>query len=126
VRGMKIGEVLLILLAFPFINLALKLLSIPTIGTILGNIFASNDYLPLSVAVAVAIILTGWVIGMLVVWRVKSQPLYHALAIAIVACIYKAYRPDLNPVSNSTLSVFLLLTFFLIMVGTYVAQNRAA
>ena len=125
-QGIRIREVLLILVAFPFLNLGLKMLSIPSIGTIFSNIVDSSDRLPLFVAVSVAIVLTGLLIGKLVVWRIKQRPLYHALAIAIIACIYKAFRPDLTPISSGTQSVFLVLTFLSIMVGTYVASSRSA
>jgi hypothetical protein len=100
--------------------------SVMLVGTTLLNLFPTDSSLPIHLAIAFSIIITGVAVGKLINLRIKQLPLYHAIGIALVAATYKLFRPDFYPLTSAMLIVFFGLTFISIVIGTYVTTTKSA
>jgi hypothetical protein len=126
VRSVNIFYALLISLGFLFVSFALKLFSIMTFGTVLVNLAPENVQLSILAAAAIAIVLSGLLIGKIINLAISELPLYHALGIAIMASILKWLRPDYDPISDLAHVALVALTFISINWGAYVFRKQSA
>ena len=124
--GVNVFYVILISIGFSYVNFAFKLGSLFIFGNALINIFPSNGLSIIYVAFAIAIILSGLLAGKLSNTLFAKLPLYHALAVAILASGMKSFSQELNEISVSTQAFFVALTFLSIMYGAYVFRKKPA
>lgn len=122
--GINIFYAVLISIGFIFVNLAFKFLSLFVFGSVLINIFPSSSHLAIYAAATIAIIISGLLIGKFIHVVIARLPLYHALAVALLASAMKSRTPEYNEVSTTAQVFFVALTFISIMYGAYVFRKK--
>lgn len=123
-KGLEVKEIFIAAGAFVVLGLILKLVFV----TMLGNFFVAwlpiSDYSAIYLALSIAIAVTGFLVGKLIAVRASRNPYAHALALAVIAAVYRLFFPDFDPIPLLLVVFFALLNFSAIMFGTHVSIGR--
>lgn len=122
-NGIEPIKVLAIFFAFVLVSFVAKFLLIPTLGTLMLNIF-QGDMTSIYVAITCSVIASGLAIGKLINLSVNYNPLAHSLIIGGLAGVYKSLHAEMDPLPFFMVFVFALLNFAVIPWGTYVTSKR--
>ena len=112
------------ILGLLLLGFVLKILLISTVGTFLINI-TGNDEGSVFCSVAISIVITVYIVGIVVSKKSDGLPLWHALIVGGLACAYKLVRPDLDPLPQALVIVFSLL-YIISIVGSACVYARSA
>lgn len=123
-KGLEVKEIFIAAGAFVVLGLVLKLVFLTTLSSFFITWLPVSDYSAIYLALSIAIAVTGFLVGKLIAVRANLNPYAHALALAVIAAIYRLFFPDFDPLPILAVVFFALLNFSAIMFGTHFSVGK--